>query len=165
MPSNIEFGDQMVSSSASRSSRKRGVSKGAPPLPDGRKRLIKCEELRLPNEVDDNTRALSNDIGLQQYSSPQRVFSSTSYVIIEPTLIPPLNPNAMLCDRIAEQVESKIRLLDTDTRFTQYSSPQRVLIDHTNILSSPETLITTLPNGLRITTESNLATSTATVGV
>ncbi|PIA63021.1 hypothetical protein AQUCO_00200798v1 [Aquilegia coerulea] len=96
-----------------------------------------------------------------------RAFSSPSHDIIEPTTpISPLNPNSMLYDRMAERVKSKIHRLDNpDTRFTQHCLPKPVLINHTNILSAPQTRITTLPNGLRIATESNLAASTATVGV
>nr|GEW55599.1 probable mitochondrial-processing peptidase subunit beta, mitochondrial [Tanacetum cinerariifolium] len=36
---------------------------------------------------------------------------------------------------------------------------------HTSILTFPETRVTTLPNGLRVATEANLASPTATVGV
>ncbi|KAF9608803.1 hypothetical protein IFM89_011841 [Coptis chinensis] len=52
-----------------------------------------------------------------------------------------------------------------NSRFLQHASPHPVLTDHTQILSAPETRVTTLPNGLRVATESNLAVKTATVGV
>ncbi|RRT56834.1 hypothetical protein B296_00036425, partial [Ensete ventricosum] len=47
----------------------------------------------------------------------------------------------------------------------RYASPHPTLADHTPILAAPETRVTTLPNGLRIATESTLASRTATVGV
>ncbi|XP_078437295.1 insulinase (Peptidase family M16) protein [Wolffia australiana] len=69
-------------------------------------------------------------------------------------------------DRLAESVSSKInRLNDPDPRFLRYGSPHPALIDHTTILSAPETRVTTLSNGLRVATESTLASRTATVGV
>ncbi|XP_044467784.1 probable mitochondrial-processing peptidase subunit beta, mitochondrial [Mangifera indica] len=51
------------------------------------------------------------------------------------------------------------------TRGSSNTVPHPTLTSHTHILSSPETKITTLPNGLRVATESNLAVKTATVGV
>ncbi|KAA8529361.1 hypothetical protein F0562_033840 [Nyssa sinensis] len=78
----------------------------------------------------------------------------------------PPPPDAMIYDRLAESVKSKIKRLENpDPRYLRYASPHPVLSDHTAILSSPETRITTLPNGLRIATESNFAAKTATVGV
>ncbi|XP_065005004.1 probable mitochondrial-processing peptidase subunit beta, mitochondrial isoform X2 [Musa acuminata AAA Group] len=75
-------------------------------------------------------------------------------------------PPLMLYDRLAEAVRSKIkRLDDPDPRFLRYASPHPTLADHTPILAAPETRVTTLPNGLRISTESTLASRTATVGV
>ncbi|KAI3866850.1 hypothetical protein MKW92_029381 [Papaver armeniacum] len=63
-------------------------------------------------------------------------------------------------------VKSKIKKLENpDSRFLQYISPHPVIYDHSKILSAPETRVTTLENGLRIATESDLAASTATVGV
>jgi processing peptidase subunit beta len=81
-----------------------------------------------------------------------------------PSTPPP--PTAMIYDRLAESVKSKLKLLENpDPRFLKYGSPHPTLKTHTHILSSPETRITTLPNGLRVATESNLAAKTATVGV
>lgn len=72
----------------------------------------------------------------------------------------------MIYDRLAEAVKAKIKQLDNpDPRFLKYGSPHPELTDHTRILSAPETRVTTLPNGLRVATESNLAAKTATVGV
>ncbi|XAR65262.1 Ubiquinol--cytochrome-c reductase [Bertholletia excelsa] len=72
----------------------------------------------------------------------------------------------MTYDRLAEAVKSKLKRLENpDPRFLRYASPHATLADHSAILSSPQTRITTLPNGLRIATESNLAGRTATVGV
>ncbi|KAI3909375.1 hypothetical protein MKW98_007899 [Papaver atlanticum] len=78
----------------------------------------------------------------------------------------PSTPNVMIYDRLAEEVKSKIKKLENpDSRFLQYNSPHPVIYDHSKVLSAPETRVTTLENGLRIATESNLAASTATVGV
>ncbi|KAH9568215.1 hypothetical protein CY35_03G066000 [Sphagnum magellanicum] len=52
-----------------------------------------------------------------------------------------------------------------DERFQRYNSPVPSRIDHTPILSTPELKLTTLPNGLRVATESNLSADSATVGV
>ncbi|KAG0492658.1 hypothetical protein HPP92_006056 [Vanilla planifolia] len=72
----------------------------------------------------------------------------------------------MVYDRLAEAVSAKIkRLDDPDLRFLRYASPHPSVVDHAEILSAPETCVTTLPNGLRIATESTLASPTATVGV
>jgi processing peptidase subunit beta len=72
----------------------------------------------------------------------------------------------MIYDRLAESVKSKLKILENpDPRFLKYGSPHPTLKTHTHILSAPETRITTLPNGLRVATESNLASKTATVGV
>ncbi|KAL5723097.1 mitochondrial processing peptidase [Ranunculus cassubicifolius] len=91
-------------------------------------------------------------------------FNSSSPALADSQQI--YSPNLQLYDRLAEQVKSKIKLLDNpDPRFLQHGSPHPVLVDHTPILSAPETRITTLPNGLRVATESNLAAATATVGV
>ncbi|XVF58406.1 hypothetical protein PTKIN_Ptkin07bG0063600 [Pterospermum kingtungense] len=54
---------------------------------------------------------------------------------------------------------------NSDPRFLKYGSPNPTLTSHIHILSSPETKITTLPNGLRVATESTLSSRTATVGV
>ncbi|RWV93188.1 hypothetical protein GW17_00044374 [Ensete ventricosum] len=78
----------------------------------------------------------------------------------------PARPPVMHYDRLAEAVQSKIRRLDDpDPRFLRYASPHPALADHTSILAAPQTRVTTLPNGLRIATESTLASRTATVGV
>ncbi|KAL0014729.1 hypothetical protein SO802_001798 [Lithocarpus litseifolius] len=95
--------------------------------------------------------------------------SSTSPAIATPSSAPaasPPPPTAMIYDRLAEAVKAKIKQLDNpDPRFLKYGSPHPELTDHTRILSAPETRVTTLPNGLRVATESNLAAKTATVGV
>lgn len=72
----------------------------------------------------------------------------------------------MLYDRLAESVKQKLnRLSNPDPKFLKHNSPHPTLADHTAILTSPATKITTLPNGLRVATESHLAARTATVGV
>ncbi|KAF5457664.1 hypothetical protein F2P56_021750 [Juglans regia] len=95
--------------------------------------------------------------------------ASTSPAIATPSSLPfssPPPPDAMIYDRLAEAVKSKIKQLDNpDPRFLKYGSPHPAVADHTRILSAPETRVTTLPNGLRVATESNLAVGTATVGV
>ncbi|CAI9109797.1 OLC1v1009701C2 [Oldenlandia corymbosa var. corymbosa] len=98
----------------------------------------------------------------------RRVFSSASAVqpsaASQPLAPPP--PTAMIYDRLAESVKQKLRRLEEpDPRFLQYSSPLPVRLDHTDILAAPVTRVTTLPNGLRVATESNLSSNTATVGV
>jgi processing peptidase subunit beta len=72
----------------------------------------------------------------------------------------------MIYDALAESVKAKIKKLENpDPRFLKYGSPHPILTSHTHILSAAETRVTTLPNGLRVATESNLAAKTATVGV
>ncbi|CAK9175210.1 unnamed protein product [Ilex paraguariensis] len=82
---------------------------------------------------------------------------------------PPASPppkDFMIYDRLAEGVKSRLKRLENpDPRFLRYASPYPTLTTHTGILSAPETKVTTLPNGLRVATESNLASKTATVGV
>ncbi|KAI3968975.1 hypothetical protein MKX01_001452 [Papaver californicum] len=94
---------------------------------------------------------------------------STSPAIVSDSpseLTGPPPPNVMIYDRLAEEAKSKIKKLENPgSRFLQYNSPHPVISDHSKILSAPETRVTTLENGLRIATESNLAASTATVGV
>uniref|UniRef100_A0A0D6R720 mitochondrial processing peptidase n=1 Tax=Araucaria cunninghamii TaxID=56994 RepID=A0A0D6R720_ARACU len=69
-------------------------------------------------------------------------------------------------DRLAEQTIQKIRKLKSrDPRFLQYNDPVPALADHSAVLAAPETRVTTLPNGMRVATESDLAAGTATVGV
>lgn len=78
----------------------------------------------------------------------------------------PPPPTAMIYDRLAESVKQKLKKLeDPDPRFLRYNSPHPAVESHTEILSAPLTRVTTLPNGLRIATESTLASKTATVGV
>ncbi|XP_022750715.1 probable mitochondrial-processing peptidase subunit beta, mitochondrial isoform X2 [Durio zibethinus] len=78
----------------------------------------------------------------------------------------PPPPTAMIYDRLALSVKSKLQTLEnTDPRFVKYGSPHPTVTSHTHILSSPETKITTLANGLRVATESTLSSHTATVGV
>ncbi|XP_068656814.1 probable mitochondrial-processing peptidase subunit beta, mitochondrial [Aristolochia californica] len=78
---------------------------------------------------------------------------------------PPITP-VMSYDLLAEAVKAKLKCLDSpDSRFLQHASPYPKLTDHTPILAAPQTRVTTLPNGLRIATESTLASRTATVGV
>ncbi|KAK4270167.1 hypothetical protein QN277_023246 [Acacia crassicarpa] len=93
--------------------------------------------------------------------------SSSSPAVATPSPPPsPPPPNVMIYDRLAEAVKSKLKQLENpDPRFLKYGSPRPTLSDHTRILSAPETRVTTLPNGLRVATESNLAAKTATVGV
>ncbi|KAL0332139.1 UNVERIFIED_CONTAM: putative mitochondrial-processing peptidase subunit beta, mitochondrial [Sesamum calycinum] len=72
----------------------------------------------------------------------------------------------MIYDRLAESVKRKLKKLeDPDPRFLKHNSPHPTVDSHTEILSAPLTRVTTLPNGLRIATESTLASQTATVGV
>ncbi|GAB4831730.1 hypothetical protein Ancab_005742 [Ancistrocladus abbreviatus] len=100
---------------------------------------------------------------------PQHRSSSTSTAVAahsESLKLSPPPPNAMIYDRLAESVKSKLKRVENpDPRFLIYNSPHPTLIDHTSILSVPATKVTTLPNGLRVATESNLAARTATVGV
>lgn len=53
----------------------------------------------------------------------------------------------------------------SDERFQRYNSPAAKDIDHTSVLGTPETKVTTLSNGLRVASESSMAAETATVGV
>jgi processing peptidase subunit beta len=52
-----------------------------------------------------------------------------------------------------------------DERFQRYNSPVPSTVDHTAVLGRPETKVTTLANGLRVASESDLSAATATVGV
>lgn len=75
-------------------------------------------------------------------------------------------PPVIHYDHIVQSGADKIkRVQDTDPRFLRYASPHATLTDHGRILSVPVTRVTTLPNGLRVATESTLASKTATVGV
>ncbi|GMJ16239.1 hypothetical protein like AT3G02090 [Hibiscus trionum] len=80
--------------------------------------------------------------------------------------IKPPPPTAMIYDRIAHSLKSKLQKLEKpDIRFLKYGSPHPTQSSHTHILSLPETKITTLPNGLRVATESTSNSRTATVGL
>ncbi|KAL8144452.1 hypothetical protein V2J09_017484 [Rumex salicifolius] len=96
--------------------------------------------------------------------------STTAAAVVEPhapsTTPAPPPPTAMIYDRLAENVKSKLKILENpDPKFLKYNSPFPTIVDHTSILTAPATKVTTLPNGLRVATESNLSARTATVGV
>ncbi|CAO2826012.1 unnamed protein product [Amaranthus hypochondriacus] len=83
-----------------------------------------------------------------------------------PSPPPSSGPNAMIYDNLAESVKSKLKRLENpNPKYLTHNSPHPTIADHTSILTSPATKITTLPNGLRVATESQLASRTATVGV
>ncbi|XXG46754.1 hypothetical protein AAC387_Pa02g1517 [Persea americana] len=98
---------------------------------------------------------------------PLRSSSTSSAVSTTPSSPSvPAAPPVMLYDRLSDAVKSKLKRLDNpDPRFLRHASPYPTLSDHTKILSAPATRVTTLPNGLRVATESNLTARTATVGV
>jgi processing peptidase subunit beta len=52
-----------------------------------------------------------------------------------------------------------------DERFQRYNSPVPSTVDHTAVLGTPETKVTTLANGLRVASKSDLSAATATIGV
>ncbi|XP_057494052.1 probable mitochondrial-processing peptidase subunit beta, mitochondrial isoform X1 [Actinidia eriantha] len=111
------------------------------------------------------SRKFSSPLPPPSLTHPSR---SASQAVVTSELAPPSPPppDAMIYDRLAESVKSKLKRLENpDPRFLRYASPHPTLADHSSILSSPQTRITTLPNGLRIATESSLAARTATVGV
>lgn len=109
------------------------------------------------------SRNLSSSHSLRRLSSASAAVAATSSSA--PAIGPP-PPDAMIYDRLAEDVKRKIKRLENpDSRFLQYNSPHPTLADHTSILSFPSTRVTTLPSGLRVATETNLAVKTATVGV
>ncbi|KAL8475797.1 hypothetical protein ACS0TY_028452 [Phlomoides rotata] len=98
--------------------------------------------------------------------TPRRPLSTAVASAPDASLPSPPPPTAMIYDRLAEAVKEKLRRLeDPEPRFLQYNSPHPTETSHTEILSTPITRVTTLPNGLRIATESTLASKTATVGV
>ncbi|KAI3817328.1 hypothetical protein L1987_11118 [Smallanthus sonchifolius] len=102
---------------------------------------------------------------LTTITRPASTAAAVASVSDTPAPAPP-HPNQMIYDRVSEQVKSKLkRLENTDPRFLKHNSPYPTLTDHTSILTYPDTRVTTLPNGLRVATESNLASQTATVGV
>uniref|UniRef100_A0A803L7U6 Peptidase M16 C-terminal domain-containing protein n=1 Tax=Chenopodium quinoa TaxID=63459 RepID=A0A803L7U6_CHEQI len=83
-----------------------------------------------------------------------------------PSTPSPPPPTAMIYDRLAETVKSKLKSLQNpDPRFLRYTSPHPIAADHSQILQFPATQITTLPNGLRVVTESRLASGSGSVGV
>ncbi|XP_047314758.1 probable mitochondrial-processing peptidase subunit beta, mitochondrial [Impatiens glandulifera] len=99
-----------------------------------------------------------------------RSLSSSSSAVAttfdEPSLPSPPHPNHMIYDRLAVQVKNKLKQIENpDPRFLKYNSPHPSVKDHSSILAAPLTRVTTLPNGLRVATESNLSAKTATVGV
>ncbi|GMH15700.1 hypothetical protein Nepgr_017541 [Nepenthes gracilis] len=107
----------------------------------------------------------SSSLLRQQHHRTAATSTAVDVHSTSPSPAPP-PPTAMVYDRLAEAVKSKLhRLENPDHRFLKYNSPHPTLADHTSILSAPATRITTLPNGLRVATESNLAARTATVGV
>nr|XP_043635242.1 probable mitochondrial-processing peptidase subunit beta, mitochondrial [Erigeron canadensis] len=78
----------------------------------------------------------------------------------------PPSPTQMIYDQISSQVNAKLKILSNpNPNFLKHNSPIPTQTTHTPILTFPETRVTTLPNGLRVATESNLAAKTATVGV
>ncbi|CAA0830016.1 Probable mitochondrial-processing peptidase subunit beta [Striga hermonthica] len=97
----------------------------------------------------------------------RRPLSTAVATAADPAALPqPPPPTAMTYDRLAESVKQKLQKLeDPDPRFLRYNSPHPAVVSHTDILSAPLTRVTTLSNGLRIATESDLTASTATVGV
>ncbi|KAI8548440.1 hypothetical protein RHMOL_Rhmol07G0274000 [Rhododendron molle] len=99
---------------------------------------------------------------LRSLSTTSAVATATATASKPLPSLPP--PNAMTYDRLALSVNQKLKLHhNPDPRFSTNNSPHPTLADHTPILSSPLTRITNLPFGLRITTESDLASKTATV--
>ncbi|XP_057949059.1 probable mitochondrial-processing peptidase subunit beta, mitochondrial isoform X2 [Malania oleifera] len=100
------------------------------------------------------------------FTSHSRSTSQSSAVAGQISSPASRSPPVMLYDRLSEEVKFKLRRLENpDQRFLRHASPHPAVADHSAILSSPETRITTLPNGLRVATESDLAARTATVGV
>ncbi|KAG7555375.1 Metalloenzyme LuxS/M16 peptidase-like [Arabidopsis suecica] len=94
--------------------------------------------------------------------------SAVAYVspFTTPATLSPPPPHILPYDNAAETVSSKLKKLENpESRFLKYASPHPRLASHDHILSAPETRVTTLPNGLRVATESNLSAKTATVGV
>lgn len=92
-----------------------------------------------------------------------RAFSTSTSV---ETLSGPPGPDVMIYDRLAEAVKQKLRRLDNpDDRFLKYNNPHPKHTDHIPLLSFPLTRVTTLPNGLRVASESTPTCGTATVGV
>ncbi|KFK37669.1 hypothetical protein AALP_AA3G013300 [Arabis alpina] len=108
----------------------------------------------------------------RRFAFNQAIRSSSSVTALDSasssTASPATSTPAILMpyDHAAEIIKNKIKKLENpDQRFLRYASPHPTLASHNHILSAPETRVTTLPNGLRVATESNLAAKTATVGV
>ncbi|KAI8548420.1 hypothetical protein RHMOL_Rhmol07G0272400 [Rhododendron molle] len=98
---------------------------------------------------------------LRSLSTASAVATATA-TASKPLPSPP-PPDAMTYDHLALSVNQKLKLLhNPDPSFSTHNSPHPTLADHTPILSSPLTRITILPSGLRIATESDLASKTAT---
>ncbi|KAL3680175.1 hypothetical protein R1sor_023131 [Riccia sorocarpa] len=85
-----------------------------------------------------------------------------------------MGPGRMLAQAVGRNARRKWRqaaafhshaLAVPDDRFKKYNSPVPITADHTYVLSTPQTRVTTLSNGLRVATESGQASDTATVGV
>ncbi|KAH0998074.1 hypothetical protein GBA52_021938 [Prunus armeniaca] len=96
--------------------------------------------------------------------------SSTSPAVAEspstPSLPSPPPPSAMIYDRLAEDVKSKIRRLENpDPRFLKYGSPHPSIAGPYPHPHRTRDTCHHAPHGLRVATESNLAAQTATVGV
>ncbi|KAL5987347.1 hypothetical protein ACLOJK_038512 [Asimina triloba] len=99
---------------------------------------------------------------IRSFSAAPAVATSADVASPSPSPSPPV----MIYDRLAESVSSKLHLLSNpDPRFLRHASPHPSLADHAANLSAPATRVTTLPNGLRVATESSLAARTATVGI
>ncbi|KAF5725400.1 mitochondrial-processing peptidase subunit beta-like [Tripterygium wilfordii] len=91
--------------------------------------------------------------------------TASSIATTQPSAVP-AEATTMPYDIIAEEVKYKLKRLEQqDPKFLKYGSPIPTLTSHTHILSAPETRVTILPNGLRVATESTLASKTASVGV
>ncbi|KAK2989845.1 hypothetical protein RJ640_025504, partial [Escallonia rubra] len=81
-------------------------------------------------------------------------------------LHPPHSPHRRHPRPPRRVLQEKLHLLENpDPRFLKHNSPHPSQADHTQILASPLTRLTTLPSGLRVATESTLSAKTATVGV
>ncbi|KAK7389339.1 hypothetical protein VNO78_24250 [Psophocarpus tetragonolobus] len=82
-----------------------------------------------------------------------------------PSHAPP-PPSSMLYDRLAAASAAKLRRLERpDPRFLKHGRPEPAPACHARVLGAPATRVTALANGLRVATESALASRTATVGV
>ncbi|KAL9246339.1 hypothetical protein vseg_019886 [Gypsophila vaccaria] len=93
--------------------------------------------------------------------------NTTTTTSTAPTTTPlPPPPSVMIYDRAAETVKLKLRRLSNpDHRFLRHASPYPTVSDATHLLQFPATHLTTLPNGLRVATESSLSARSAAVSV